>query len=156
MTLRFELRLSRGTIAVSGIAGLVVMLGILSLPSFFAASLDAMRAEHEIRFYLKRQLSSQLMADMQAAGVSAPDAATAARWQAGYERIDRLEFASLKVRRFIFVPPFTSHRLFVVRAVIREGKQGDRARYFSFSARNKFFDVFWVAEQSKLMWLLSF
>jgi hypothetical protein len=130
-------------------------LAIFSLPSFFAASLDSKRAQKEIKHYLKWQLSSHQMASLQTAGVSSPDAETAMRWQEGFEYVDHLEFVSVKVRHFLFVPPFTSSRMFVVKVVLRDTKQQVQTRYFSLSARTKFFDVFWTAEQSRLMWMLS-
>ncbi len=128
---------------------------IFSLPSFFAASLEPARAEKGIRQHLRQQLSSRYMTDLKAAGLSSPDFETATRWKAGYDDIDRLEFVSVQIKHFMLVPPFTSSRLFVVKAVIRDSQQRQQIRYFSFSARNKFFDFFWVAEQSRFMWILS-
>jgi len=128
---------------------------IFFMPSFFAASLDPARAEKDIRHHLKSQLSSRYMAELQAVGLSSPDVETATRWQADFEYIDQLEFASVQIRHFIFVPPFSSSRFFLVKVVLRDAKQREQTRYFSFSARNKFFDVFWVAEQSRFMWMLS-
>lgn len=155
MTFQLNLKLNRRTITVSGIAGLIMLFCIFSLPSFFAASLDAGRAQKEIRHYLKWQMSFQRMRDLQAAGLSSPDAETAKAWQADFEYIDQLEFVSVRVGHFLFVPPFTSSRMFVVKVVLRDTKQQHQTRYFSLSARNKFFDVFWVAEQSRWMWVLS-
>jgi hypothetical protein len=155
MTFRLDFRLDRRTITVTGSGGLLLLFCIFSLPSFFAASLDPQRAEKDIRQHLKWQLSSRYMADLRAAGLGSPDVETATRLKADYEYINRLEFASVQIRHFIFVPPFTSSRLFVVKAVLRDAKHREQIRYFSFSARNKFFDFFWVAEQSRFMWLLS-
>lgn len=128
---------------------------IFSLPSFFAASLEPARAEKEIRHYLRSQLSSRFIREIQKAGLSSPDFEMSARLQAGYKYIDQLKFVSVEVDHFLFVPPFTSHRLFVVKAVICDASQREQTRYFSFSARNKFFDFFWVTEQSRFIWMLS-
>jgi len=70
-------------------------------------------------------------------------------------KFDQLQFVSVQIRYFIFVPPFSSSKLFMVKTVLRDAKQCEQTRYFSFSARNKFFDVFWIAEQSRFMWMLS-
>ena len=155
MAFRFNLRFNRRTITFGGIGGLILLVGIFSIPSFFAASLTPERAQKEIRQYLKVQLSSRFMREMQTTGLSSPDFQMATRLQAGYEQIDQLKFVSIEVDRFVFVPPFTSHRLFIVKAVTRDVDQQEQTRYFSFSTRNKFFDFFWVTEQSRLMWMLS-
>jgi hypothetical protein len=155
MTFHLNLKLNRRTITLSGISGLIVLFCIFSLPSFLAASLDAGRAEKEIRHYLRWQMSSQQMRDLQAAGLSLPNTEMAEKWKANLEYIDHLEFVSVKIGRFLFVPPFTSSRMFVVKVVLRDAKEQYESRYFSFSARSKFFDFFWVAEQSRWMWILS-
>jgi hypothetical protein len=155
MTFHFNLHLNRRVITIGGAAGLMLMLTIVSLPAFLAASLDPQRAQEEIRQYLQWQLSIQQMAEMRGAGLTSPDAEMAKLWQEQSAFIDQFEFVSVRVRHFLFVPPFTSHRMFLVKIVIRDPKQRQETRYFSLSARNRFYDVFRVAEQSKLMWLLS-
>jgi hypothetical protein len=155
MPLNFTLKLTRKTIAVSGIGALVIMLALLSLPSFFAISLDPARAEKEIRHYLRMQMASRQMEEMEATGLRSPDAAMAERLQAGFKHIDGLEFVSVEIRHFLFVPPFTSYRMYTVKVVTRDADRHEQTRYFTLSARSKFFDVFWVAEHSRPIWFLS-
>jgi hypothetical protein len=155
MTFHFNIKLNRWTITISGVIGFLLIVGVFSLPSFLAGSLDRERAQQEIRHYLKWQAGNQLMSEMRAAGLRSPNAEQARRWQERSKYIDQLEFVSVEIRRFLFVPPFTSNRLFLVKVVSRDTGQQERTRYFSLSSRNRFFSVFLVTEQSRLMWALS-
>jgi hypothetical protein len=155
VTFRFNIKTNRKTITIGGLAGLVLMLGIFSLPALFAASLSPERAKQEIRQHMKWQLGLRQMAEIRSAGLTSPDPEIARHWKEQFYYIDQLEFESVDVRHFLFVPPFTSHRMFIAKIVIRDAKQRQETRYFSLSARNRFYGVFWVAEQARLMWLLS-
>jgi hypothetical protein len=138
-----------------GIVLLMVILAILSAPSFLAISLDRERAQQEILHYLKWQAGTQLMAEVRATGLRAPNEEQANRWKERAAAIDHLEFVSVEIRHFLFVPPSASSRMFMVKVVSRDPNQKEQTRYFSLSSRNKFFNVFLVAEQTRLMWLMS-
>jgi len=151
----FEIKSSRRKIAISGVAGLLILLAFLSLPSLLAQSLDVNRAEQEVRQYLKRQLGDQQMAELRSANLNMPDSAMASRWYDQHKRIENLEFVSVQVGRLPYLP-FSSSRMFVVKAVLRDVDNSEHTRYFSLSARSKLYHVFWVTEQSSLLWLLTF
>lgn len=151
-----DLKFNRKTLTITGIAGVIILLGICALPQLLAASLDEDRAKKEVHAYLKRDLSNRLMAELQAGGARMPDRATAQGWEDAYKRLDRTEIVSVKIGRFLFVPPFSSSRMFIVKAEIRSPDQREETRYFSLSARSKFFDVFWVSEQPRWMWTFAY
>jgi len=135
---------------------LVVMLAILSIPSLFAASLDSGTAQKWVHRQLKANLATRLIEDMKAAGLQAPDRDMAERWDREFKQFERMEFVSVEVKHFIFVPTLiTSSRMFVAKAVLRPENGKEVTRYFSLSAQNNFFDFFWVAEQSRWMWWFS-
>lgn len=143
------------TVSIAGAAGLLAMACLFSLPVLLATPLSRERAEREIRQHLKWQLSLELSAKTKAAGLASPDARLAEDWHAHSRRLDGLEFVRLEIKRFLFVPPFSSSRMYVAKVASRDAERQERTRYFSLSARSRRYDVFWVAEQPWLMWLLS-
>jgi hypothetical protein len=156
MNLQFKLNFDRKTLTLTGIFGLVLLLGILALPRMFAISLDGERAKQEIRSYLKQVQSYQLLNELQASGARTPDYATAKRWEEAYKRIDQTEIVGVQIGHFLFVPPFSTQRIFIVKAVLRTPDQQEETRYFSLSSRNKYFNVFLVSEQPRWMWTFAF
>lgn len=136
MAFRFRLRL-RDKVIIGGLAGLVLFLAIFLAPSFFAATLDEGKAEEEIRAFLKKEAANRHLSVMQAAGMDSPDAALAERMEADLIKIDRIEFISLEVARFIFTPPTTTSRLFIAKAILRDEGQKPTTRYFSLSVQKK-------------------
>ncbi|TAN42453.1 MAG: hypothetical protein EPN25_03175 [Nitrospirae bacterium] len=152
---RFELNAGRRRFVLFGAGGLLALLAFLSLPSLLAQSLDAGRAKQEVRQYLKRQLGDKQLAELRAAGLVVPDHAMASRWAEQHKRIDNLAFASLKVGRLPYLP-FSSGRVFMVKAVLRDVDNTEQTHFFSLSSRHRLYDFFWVTEQSRLLWLLAF
>jgi hypothetical protein len=155
MTFHFNIKLNRWTITIGGVIGFLLLVGISSLPSFLAGSLDRERAQQEIRHYLKWPAGNQLMSEMRAAGLRSPNAEQAQHWKERAASIDQLEFVSVEIRRFLFVPPCASSRMFLVKVISRDADQQEPTRYFSLSSRNRFFNVFLVAEQPRLIGALS-
>ena len=84
------------------------------------------------------------MEQLKAAGLNTPDAKIAKRWQTDLNRIEQMEFISTEIRHFLVAPPTSSTRIFMVKAVIRDTNKNENIRYFSLSARNRFFDFFWL------------
>ncbi|NIP38271.1 MAG: hypothetical protein GWO07_03610 [Candidatus Dadabacteria bacterium] len=148
--------LSRKGIAASGIAGLVLLFAIFSLPNLLAASLSQEQAEKWIRYYLKQHAMGRNMQQLKADGQSSADYKTASKWEKELNRIDRMEFVSIEIRHFLVAPPTSSTRIYMVKAVIRGADKKESTRYFSLSAQNNFFDFFWVNEHSRWKWFLSF
>ena len=84
-------------------------------------------------------------------GVASP--AAGQRLKNDLQKIDHIPFVSLEIGHLIFVPTFiTSSRVYVAKAVFRDEDGAERTRYFSLTARNNFFDFFWVNEHSRLIW----
>ncbi len=96
------------------------------------------------------------MQKLKAAGQSVPDYSTASKWEKELTDINQMEFVSIEIRHFLIAPPTSSTRIFMVKAVMRDADKNESTRYFSLSARNRFFDFFWVNEHSRWKWLLSF
>lgn len=156
--MRFRLNVGSGrrTLVFSGVGGLGLLLALFIVPALLAPSLDAMRAEEGIRTYLVRQQTQRQLAELRARGLRVPTVAMAERWQAQMQRIRQTEFESIEVRHFLFAPPTSTTRIFVVKMLCREGGKRQSTRYFTLSAENRFFDFFWVSERSRLFWLFAF
>ena len=146
---------NRKKVTAAGIAGLVLLFAIFSLPNLLAPSLEPEQAEKWIRHYLKQHAMGRHMEQLKAAGLNTPNAEIAKLWQADLNRIEQMEFISLEIRHFLISPPTSSTRIFMVKAVIRDLDKNENIRYFSLSARNRFFDFFWVNEHSKWKWFFS-
>jgi hypothetical protein len=155
MRLHFSLTLSPQSFRIKGLLALLIVVGIFMLPHFFASSLDEKRAIEEIRQYLKRQHANDLLEEVKASGKESPDLPMAQRWEEQSTRSGAIEFSSVEINRFVIVPPFTSFRMFVVKAVMRFEEEPEETRYFTLSSRSKLFDVFWVSELSWIFWLFS-
>ncbi len=155
MAFQVHLRLNRKTVTLRGAIGLIVLLGILLVPQLLAAKLTVERAESEIRKYLRFQTGQSQMAELRASGLDVPDAHTASRWKADFDRLDRLEFVSLKVRRSLLTSPLSSSRVFVAKATLRKPDRSGETRYFSLRADSRLFDFFWVVERSRWAWFFS-
>lgn len=120
--IRFDLnvRVNRRMVTVGGGAALLLLLGVLMLPVLLAAKLDTGRAEQHIRRYLKRQVSGPDVVALRKAGRTLPDPEMAARWQTELTRIDRIEFASMAIRHFLFPPLLDCSRMYVVKTHLRD------------------------------------
>jgi hypothetical protein len=104
---------------------------------------------------MKQKLMSEHMEYLKTAGLRTPNAEVAERWKAQLQQIEQVELISMKIRHFLVAPPFSSTRIFVVKTVIHNTEKQQQPRYFSLSARNRFFNFFWVNEHSKWIWLFS-
>ena len=155
MRFRFEIDAGRRRVAIFGSAGLLALLAILFAPSLLAPSLDAGRARQEVLKYLRQQLGAAQLTELRSSKLAVPDSAMSARWQGQQSQIDGLEFVSVEVGRLPYLP-FSSSRMFMIKAVLKDTDGGQYDRYFSMSARSRLYDFFWVAEQSRLLWLLAF
>lgn len=155
MRLHFSLTLSPHGIRFKGLLALIVMMGIFTLPHLFASTLDEEKAVKEIRRYIQQQHANQLLEEVEASGRESPDFPIAQRWEEQSTRTKQTEFLSVDINHFVFVPPFTSSRMFVVKAVIRFEEEPEETRYFTLSTRSRFFEVFWVSEHSWIFWLFS-
>lgn len=155
MAFHLRLTLNRKTITLSGVVGLIVLIGFLCLPLLFAPRLSAKRAEVEIRKCLRFQTGQSQMAQLKASGLNVPDANMASRWKADFDRLDRLEFVSLKIKRSLFSSPLSSSRVFVVKVTLREPEETSQTRYFSLSADSKLFDFFWTVERPRWVWFFA-
>jgi hypothetical protein len=155
MRLGSNIILSRRKIIATGIAGLVLLFAVFSLPNLLAASLKPQQAEKWIRHYLKQNAMGKNMQDLKAAGQNSPDLRTASKWEKDLNRIEQMEFISIEIRHFLVAPPTSSTRIYLVKTVIRDSDKNEKTRYFSLSARNRFFDFFWVNEHSKWKWFFS-
>jgi hypothetical protein len=155
--MRFSLNIvsSRWKITFWGIAGVIVLLAIFSIPNLMAESLDPVRAEDWIRSYLKQQAMNRRMEDLRIEGISSPNAPLARKWKTDLVNVDRMQFVSLEIKHFLIAPPGSTTRIFVAKTVIRQAGKEDQTRYFSLSARNRAFDFFWVNEHSQWMWMFS-
>lgn len=155
MAFHLRLTLNRKTLTLSGVVGLLVLIGFLGLPLLFAPKLTAERAEVEIRKCLRSQLGQSQVAELKAAGLNVPDPNMAARWKAGFERLDLVEFESLKIRRSLFASPLSSSRVFVAKATLREPGHTSETHYFVISADGKPFDFFWTVERPRWVWFFA-
>lgn len=158
MPVKFRLILgsSRQTVIVSGLAGLAAVILLFSIPFLFAAALDAERAKHWILYYLKKEAAQQHSRELQSSGLNLPTQEMAERWKAEMDEISQIEFLSLDIKKFIFVPTLiTSSRMYAVRVDLQRPNRKSETRYFSLSAKNNLFDFFWVTEQSRWMWFFS-
>ncbi len=156
MTSRLELVFTRKAVAFSGVAALALIAALAVLPNLMAESLEPERAAQWIRHHLKQLASAQQMAALAAEQRATPNRADAKRWREALLAADHTEFVAVEVKHFLVAPPGSSRRIFVARVITQEGGKTLRTRYFSLSAENNAFDFFWVREQSRWMWLLSF
>lgn len=147
--------ISRKGFIASGIAGLILLFAVFTLPNLLAPSLQPKQAEKWIRQYLKQYAMGKNIEQLKAGGQTSPDLKTSLKWERDLNRIDRMEFISLEIRHFLVAPPTSSTRIFMVKTVIRDSDKNENIRYFSLSARNRFFDFFWVNEHSKWKWFFS-
>lgn len=152
---RFTILIGRGKIVFMGLGGFILISALLSLPTFFAETLDAERAEEWIRKYLKKEVTNRFTHVLKNDGSNPSDVEAAQRLKDDMDRIDQTVFISVKVNRFLFTPPFTTRRMFVVKAVLRSSEGTEETRFFTLSAENRFFDFFWVNEYSRWMWFFS-
>jgi hypothetical protein len=156
MQFTLSLNFNRSTIIFSGLLGFILLIAFFSIPQLFAESLDSDRAKDWIQRHLKTKIALRHMEEMKAAGAKSPDKSMAERLNAELEQFKRMQFVSVEVKQFLFVPTLiTSSRMFVVKAVLRLDNKTEETHYFSLSARNNLFDFFWVAEQSQWMWYFS-
>lgn len=149
--MRFDstLNLNRKGLMASSLGGLILLFTIFSLPTLLAASLEPDQAEKGIRYYLKHDAMAEHLEQLKVAGLNSPNRKIAERWENDLKYIEQMEFISLEIRHFLFAPPTSSTRIFMVKAVLRDTENHERVCYFSLSARNRFFDFFWVNEHSK-------
>lgn len=105
-------------IAFRGWYAVAVLLGILVVPQLLARSLEPAQAEALVRQHLIAEVTSDLLAERRAEGDPIPDAATAGRWGSELERVRRVRFRAVEVRRALVVPPFRRRTNFVVKATI--------------------------------------
>lgn len=158
MPLKFNLiiNMKQKTVLISGLGGLALLFFIFSVPSFFAASLNPDQAREWILSYLKKELASQHLQELQSSRLSIPTYETAERWKSEIDEINQIKFESIKIKQFIFVPTIiTSSRIFIVKVEYMDAHHHRETRYYSLSAKNNLADFFWVREQSRLMWFLS-
>ena len=155
---RFRLNVDAGrrTLVFGGVGGLALLLALFIGPALLAASLDPARAEKAIRTYLERQQRQHQLAELRANGLTVPTRGMAERWQGEMRRLEETTFVSTEVKHFLFAPPTSATRIFVVKALLRDGGGGERTHYFTLSAENRFFNVFWVNETSRTLWLFAF
>lgn len=156
MEFKLNFELNRKRITISGIAGLLILFAVFSLPNLLAASLDQRQAERWIRQYLKKQVSDYYMSDVAKSSMRLPDRAMAERWESDINNIDSINFSSLEIKHFLVAPPTATSRIYVARVVLQDPDGNEEIRYFSLSAENRFFDFFWVNEHSRWMWTFSF
>lgn len=155
MAFHLRLTLNRKSVTLSGIVGLLALIGFLGLPLLLVPKLTAERAEFEIRKCLRSQLGQSQVAELKAVGLNVPDPNMAARWKTDFDHLDRLEFESLKIRRSLFASPLSSSRVFVVKATLHEPGQATETHYFVLSADGKPFDFFWTVERPRWVWFFA-
>jgi len=151
-----RIRLSRRGITAVGVAGILLLIAVFSLPNLLAARLDKKTAEKWIRQYLVKQAVQRNSDKLIEQGSTVPDFNTSLNWEKEIQQIQKMEFDSLEIKHFLVAPPTSSKRIYMTRVVMRDSEDVIRTRYFSLSAQNRFFDFFWVNEQSAWMWYLSF
>jgi len=151
-----RIRLSRRGITAVGVAGILLLIAVFSLPNLLAGRLDKKTAEKWIRQYLVKQAVQRNSDKLIEQGSTVPDFNTSLNWEKEIQQIQKMEFDSLEIKHFLVAPPTSSKRIYMTRVVMRDSEDVIRTRYFSLSAQNRFFDFFWVNEQSAWMWYLSF
>jgi hypothetical protein len=147
--------LNRKILVISSFISLIILIVIFSLPNLLAASLEPKQAEDWIRIYLKKKVSAEYVEQVKNSGLNLPSTELAERWQNDIKNIEDMDFESLEIRHFLIAPPTSSTRIYVVKAIIMGLNDKKHTRYFSLTARNRYFDFFWVSEHSKWMWLFS-
>lgn len=157
MPIEFQLRLKgrRKTVVISGVAGLVLLFAMLSLPNLLAPTLDEAEAEKWIRLYLKKEISNRQLVELAKSGLRVPDREAAKQIGEDLRAVDEIEFLSIEVKHFLVALPTDTSRLFTARAVLRGADGQEQTRYFSLSAESRLYDFFWVNEHSRLMWAFS-
>ncbi len=148
MKFRTRIVFRRWTITVSGVSGIILLLGILALPYLLDGSLEPEEAEEGIRLYLLGEVSGQYLAELEDSGGTDPDREIAQRWKERHDQVENMEFVSVEVKRTIIPPHLRRGTDFVVKAVIRDQEQHTETRYFWFDGSRV------VRETSKLKWYL--
>ena len=123
--MRFDstLNLNRKGLMASSLGGLILLFTIFSLPTLLAASLEPDQAEKGIRYYLKHDAMAEHLEQLKVAGLNSPNRKIAERWENDLKYIEQMEFISLEIRHFLFAPPTSSTRIFMVKAVLRDRLQ---------------------------------
>jgi hypothetical protein len=147
MNFRTRIAFGRRTITVSGVSGIVLLLGILALPYLLDDSLEPEQAEEGIRLYLLSEVTDQYLVDGDG-GTGIPDREMALRYREEIDRVNHLQFVSVEVKRSIIPPHLRRGTDFVVKAVIRDQEQHTETRYFWFDGSRV------VRETSKLHWYI--
>lgn len=156
MVIGFKAGINSRIIIVISLSGLIMFFVIFSLPNLLVASLEPDQAEKWIRHYLKKRLSYAYLDQLRNSGLSLPGRELAEQWGNDLRSADIIVFESLEIRHFLLAPPTASTRIYMVKVVLKGSNDERNTRYFSLTAKNRFFDFFWVNEHSKWMWKFSF
>lgn len=151
MRIIFNTGQNSSLLIVISLSGLVILLAVFSLPNLLAAPLEPEQAERWIRHYLKKRLSGNYVEQLRSSGMRVPDTGMAEQWENELRDADSIEFESLEIRHFLVAPPTSSTRIYLVKVVIKGSNDERNSRYFSLTAKNRFFNFFWVNEHSKWM-----
>ncbi|NIW71820.1 hypothetical protein GWN15_23585 [candidate division KSB1 bacterium] len=139
---------------MSGLLGLFMLAGLFYLPNLLAPSLSAKEAEKWIRRHLKEEITLSRIERFKESENGRKAKKEAENLQIELKKLETVPFKSVEVGHFLFPPPGSSTRIYVVKVVIGDGSQGV-PRFFSLSAENNMFDFFWVNEHSRWMWFFS-
>jgi hypothetical protein len=115
-------------VRVLGAGAALAVIGVCVLLRALGGSPSPREAEERLRLVLAREVSQAHLAEMRESGASLPDERMAARWQADFEVIERIEVLDIEVRRPL-PDTFSPRPAFVVKASLREAT-GEKTRYF--------------------------
>jgi hypothetical protein len=152
-SLRLHLKRSEKGLTITGfgLAGILLLVAVFlfSYLLSFPHSLDEKAAAQLIRHYLRYQ-SSQRHAEFYKRGVS--DTEASRRYQEELNKIDQLQFKSVKVGR-LFPDYFLSEwgPTFYAKAVIRDADNQVRTRYFNLGTGDLV-----IGESSEFVWFFVF
>ena len=155
MELRAGLVLTPRRLKLAGAGALLLMAGIFALPFIFAGTLDPQEATREIRLCLDRDLMVRHKVELEASGATMPDRLMAQRWADDYQALANTTVSSVDIRRSLFNIPFVTDRVFVVKAVLRDGVGAEQTRYFWIRTGGRFIGVLWTSESSIWAWRLA-
>jgi hypothetical protein len=117
-----------------GLAAVLLVMGILTLPYFLEPAPSPEEAETRIRLLLKREFFNREMDLLKEKGRRLPGADRARQWKEKIDRINRIKFLTTRVNRLIpdvlLLDP-TPH--FVVRVEVQDSGGEARIRYFLLS-----------------------
>ena len=146
MKIRTRIVFRRSTITVSGVSAIILLFGILIVPYLWDASLEPEEAEEAIRLYLLSEVTDQYLVELEDGSIGIRNREMGLRYEEEVDRVNKLEFVSVEVRRTIIPPHLRRSTHFVVKAVTRDQEQHTRTRYFWFNG------PIVVRETSKLHW----